>query len=191
MASDNSVSSMSSIYLAGGFHQLQAIDYIKDQITTQGYKVNSNWTKREVIDQTPENKEYFADCDVNELLQSDYIIAIMTDPKYAYRGTFTEIGLGIGSNKNIIIVCDGNVRREKGEIIYSHYCMTNVFYWHKSIIHVSNITEALEFIVDNKSIKTDDNESEDYNFKKEFVDNPIHKSESFESISSIHSTCMR
>lgn len=68
----------------------------------------------------------------------------MNDEKYAYRGTFTELGCALGLEKPINIMCNGKVTYvNETSCTFSHYCMKNVFFWHKDIVHVDNIQDAV------------------------------------------------
>ena len=106
------------------------------------------------------NPDDFAECsrqDVQGVLNADTILVFMTDPKYPYRGTCTEIGVAMGSNKRIIIICDGIcIKRDIGpsdktdqrmddsfEYNFSHFCMQNVFFWDHRIEHVASFGDAL------------------------------------------------
>ena len=88
---------------------------------------------------TPE--EYAKDAlrDTTEVAKADVLLAVMLDDKYAYRGTWTEIGTAIGLGKRIILVCTGlneekRISDERYE--YPYQCMTNVFFWHQVIDYI-------------------------------------------------------
>jgi hypothetical protein len=182
--SDKSNKSNVSIYLSGSNHQIETLRIVSEHLTKTGFEVNSNWIERELVNQSPSEKHTYADCNTNEIIESDYIIAIMTDPKYSYQKTFTEIGIAIGFQKNIIIVCDGNTLIDYNKVTYSHHCMTNIFYWHNSVIRVSSINEAIDILSDDKNHDDSDDDIV-------IDDDKINKSNSFENIAEIHSSCMR
>lgn len=126
-----------------------------EEFNSRQFEICSTWIDRETGDNTSSAQAQDAYLDIKEVLESDVLVAIMDDPEYAYRGTFSEIGCALGANKPIIIFCPGIVtgvisNNEKDSskadepskfdktqrVNYSHKCMTNVFYHHPSIRHV-------------------------------------------------------
>ena len=96
-----------SIYLAGKWSDKEDISKKMTQLIDMGYEITHDWTKNESISREPSELSKFAELDINGVLSADYMIVVMTDTKYAYRGTFTEIGCAIGSGKKILIYCCG------------------------------------------------------------------------------------
>ena len=136
-----------NIYLAGGWKFRADIAPIKLQLESKGYNVVSHWMERENGIVTPDDFQHNANMDIKEVIESNILVCIMTDSKYAYRGTFTEIGCALGQNMPIIIVCPGTkTKLSDNKWEFSHYCQYNVFYWHKNIQHSKDIYEAFEFL---------------------------------------------
>jgi nucleoside 2-deoxyribosyltransferase len=132
------------LYVAGGWKFRDEIAVVKTQFETYGYTITSNWIDRENGLFTPENFENDANMDIKEVTEADVLVAVMTDPEYAYRGTCTEIGCALGQNKPVVIICPGTSKKisdTKWE--FSHYCQRNVFFWHKNITHVLNVDDAV------------------------------------------------
>lgn len=138
---------MKSVYVAGGWEFRVRLKLLMDTIQEKGLTVTSKWIERENGVNTPEALASDANFDISEVCASDYVLAILDDTKYAYRGTFTEIGCALGAGKRVIIVCPGEGEKlSDTRYNYSHYCMTNVFYWHPSIVHVTTVEEAINII---------------------------------------------
>jgi nucleoside 2-deoxyribosyltransferase len=155
------------IYVAGGWkfrNQIKEVMELLDEYKEGGnpvsdhrpFKVISGWITRENGDSSPQalaNDAYF---DFKEIQESDVVFAIMNDPDYSYRGTFTEIGYAIGIKRTVIVWCNGKIRSqstvtnettgevEKVEVNYTHHCMTNVFFHHPEIIQVDSLVKGIQ-----------------------------------------------
>jgi hypothetical protein len=74
-------------------------------------------------------------------------LAVLDDDKYAYRGTFTEVGCAFGQNKSVVILCPGtSTKLSDDRYEYSHYCMTNVFFHHPNAIHATKFDQVVEIL---------------------------------------------
>lgn len=136
-----------SIYVAGGWEFRRRIADINAVLRAQNFKVVSGWVERENGKKTPQDLASDAKFDIEEVREADVLLAIMDDSKYAYRGTFTEIGCALGLKKMIIIVCPGSPEvGEEGTVSYPFYCMTNVFFWHQNIYRVATVEAAVDII---------------------------------------------
>ena len=135
-----------SIYVAGKWGdrvELQKkMDRLRDEFQ---FNVLSGWVERENRINTPEDYSECSKLDIEEVSAADKLLVFMDDPKYAYRGTYCEIGCAIGLGKQVVIVTDA-VATKINETTYdfSHYCMKNVFFWHPNITHVKTIEEAVK-----------------------------------------------
>ena len=122
------------LYLAGKFADRSQInEYIK-QAELVGHTITHNWTTREKAE---DGMEKMAECAANDLhgvIDCDLLVCIMTDPKYPYRGTFTELGAALALNKKVIIINPDP----------KAYCTTNIFYHHHGIAYCNTWAEALE-----------------------------------------------
>lgn len=70
---------------------------------------------------------------------ADVIIALMDDPKYAYRGTFFEIGVAMGLKKKVIVVTP-YLTFDPANVEFHKVC----FYHLQHITHVASLDEALD-----------------------------------------------
>jgi hypothetical protein len=121
------------IYIAGKFNEKQQIREHMNKLEELGHNITHDWTSFETTKTGNEKMAESAVKDLHGVLNADCLVCIMTDPDYAYRGTFSEIGAGLATNKIIIIINDDS----------DAYCTSNVFYHHPSIFHVKTWSEAL------------------------------------------------
>lgn len=112
------------IYLAGALKNREFIRNKMKELEQLGHQITHDWT---IFENIPSIEEFpiRAINDIDGVKNADLLIVIMDDTKYAYRGTFTEIGCALGLNKDIKILCP----HEKS------YCQTNCFYYHPLIEH--------------------------------------------------------
>lgn len=128
-----------SIYIAGKWGDKEDISQKMTQLINMGYKITHDWTKNESVTRDRSELAKFAVLDINGVLSADYMIVIMTDTKYPYRGTFTEIGCAIGAGKKILIYCPDE----------ESYCRTNCFFYHPSINHFDSWDDLVETLKTN------------------------------------------
>jgi nucleoside 2-deoxyribosyltransferase len=128
---------MVKVYLASKWGDRAIIsDYIKE-LQSNGIDISFDWTCNEIHEcKNHEEMAFYAEKDIQGVLDADIVVALILDPTYAYRGTFTEIGCAIGSNKKVCIVCP----LDNADI------HSNVFYWHKSIQHFTSWEAFLLFL---------------------------------------------
>ena len=133
------------LYVAGGWPFRHSINEYVNTLKSLGYEIVSNWISRENGINTISDYEANAQHDIDEVKKCDCLVVCLEDDKYAYRGSYTEIGCALGLNKPIIAICSGTVVHESDSLdSFSHYCMNNVFFWHKNIIRVKSRDEATE-----------------------------------------------
>lgn len=134
------------LYIAGAFKDAEKIAQHNKRFEELGHEVISKWTSREPgAIHNIEMKAQLAACDRDEVVEADALIIDFTDTQYAYRGSFTELGIAAGciacgQNKKIIAICpvEWNEANEA-----SHYCATNVFFSLPEVTLVSTIDEAI------------------------------------------------
>lgn len=151
------------IYVAGAWIHRGDIHTKMEELQENDFIVTSKWPSRE---NTLNNPDAYKECsrlDIEELVNADTVLVFMTDPTYAYRGTFTEIGCAIGSGRRIIIICDGtciipeksspsesniyhNMQHIHQNMTFSHSCMQNIFFWDPLIEHVSSFEDAIKLL---------------------------------------------
>jgi nucleoside 2-deoxyribosyltransferase len=149
-----------SIYVAGAWIHREKLNIKMNKLKDLGFLITSNWPS---FEDKLTNPDDYAECsifDIDGVVTADTVLAIMTDPKYPYRGTYTEIGCAIGSGRRIIVVCDGvcshkknnECENDKYNLSFSHYCMENIFFWDPRIEHVSTFEDAIKLLKGEKLV---------------------------------------
>ena len=112
------------VYVAGAFHHKERVQAIQDFLKEKGFEITHDWTRVELEgERTPQQAANMAKLDTDGVKSADILVVDMTDKEYVYRGSFTEIGIALGKEIPVCIICpDGPAR-----------CKSNVFYWHPSI----------------------------------------------------------
>jgi len=125
-----------SVYVAGKWTDKDTIAMKMNQIEKLGYDISHKWINYEPTGKY--NKSTLADYDLKGVQNCDLLIVVMDDPLYAYRGTFTEVGIALGLGKKIYIF-DPNE---------NSYSSTNVFYHHPSIKHFNKWDDIMQMLED-------------------------------------------
>lgn len=132
------------LYVAGKWGDREEIDRLMDQLETRGHQITHRWTRFEqhdqgsqtLVDNLPYSVDHLSHAavfDIRGVQEAEMVLVFMTDPKYAYRGSFTEIGCALGLNKQVFVVCpDENA-----------YCRTNCFFHHPNITCFADVETAL------------------------------------------------
>lgn len=139
-------------YLAGKCSEKETIRRIIAELEAMGHSVTHDWTQRVQVpgeidphrgrEYVPDEEEptwllgRSAELDIEGIREADFAIFLMTDPEYAYRGTFTELGCALGLQKPCLILCP----------FVKGYCQSNCFYYHPAITHVSSEQEMREWV---------------------------------------------
>jgi hypothetical protein len=121
---------MVRIYVAGKWSEKELIRGYMSQLIKLGHKITHDWTSYE--SNTANTKADMAFKDVQGVAFADVIV--MDDPKYAYRGSFTELGAALGLLKDVYIICPDK----------DSECRTNVFFHHPDITHAVSWEEFLD-----------------------------------------------
>ena len=121
------------IYVAGKYAEKEEARRVMELIRQRGHTISYDWTQHKE-DRTPENLLKAADLDVQGVVTADLVFMLFTDPKYAYRGTFTELGAALATKKRICIVCP----HEQAS------CRENCFFYASGIEHYATLQEALD-----------------------------------------------
>ena len=131
---------MKKFYLISKFSTKDIIREKIKEVEKIGFEVTHNWTLPENYQQ-PKSKQ--VEEDINGVIKADFIISIINNEKYHYRGSFAEIGAAIATNKTIYLVTDN---LEKGS---ASHC----FLFHKNIIRFQTWESLIKFLKDNKNRK--------------------------------------
>lgn len=129
------------VYLAGKFGDKDGPMAAKrDQIRAAGIVITHDWmTYERPGPRTPDVLGDYAFKDIQAVKDAHVVVFVMDDPKYAYRGSFTELGAALALGKQIFMYTP------EGD----HHCKSNVFWNHPLIRHYtewSKIIERLELL---------------------------------------------
>lgn len=112
-------------YVAGKWHDKGTVQNVMREIRTGGHVVTHDWTTYEIKYTDEEERMRIAAAkDIEGVCDCDVLIAIMIDPDYAYRGTFTEIGAAIALGKKAYVIGPKTTAAAQ-----------NCFWWHPDIVH--------------------------------------------------------
>jgi len=119
-----------SVYVAGAWKHRKDMHQIMQNLNSLGYRITRWWASDDENElRYPKDYMRCSALGLQGIELADTVIAFLTDPEYEYKGTFTEIGYGLGMDKRIIIVCDGICEKtDHDAITFSHTCMNNVFF---------------------------------------------------------------
>lgn len=120
------------IYVAGKFFDRVQIRKYMDELECMGFIISHDWCTYE--SNSSNRRADMARLDINGVKDADIVVILMTDPKYAYRGSFTELGTALALNKTVYIICDDPKSQ----------CCTNVFFHHPNIIHLNSWPDFLD-----------------------------------------------
>jgi hypothetical protein len=116
------------VYLAGEFHSPLIPKYYERLSSIEGVKITHNWTL-----ERDKPREEAAQFDIEGVCSCHIFLAVMDNPTYPYRGTFTELGAALALGKPILLVSP--------ETPYID-ASSNCFFWHPSIFHLSSFEAA-------------------------------------------------
>jgi len=113
------------IYVAGGYKHRMAIRAFVDTIESTGlYKQPRRWFD---VEETDETHAQSATADMDAVRSAELVVAVIDDPDYAYRGTWTEVGAAVALNKRVVIIGPRTTASAR-----------NVFWHHPAITHVES-----------------------------------------------------
>lgn len=123
------------VWISGAFRHRERMSELIDRVRQMGYIITHDWTRVEKsANPTPQEMSTYAKFDIDGVKNADIAVAVLEDPDYLYRGTYTEIGCALGAMKPTHIVWpydldDQNYQEKNAQII---------FFWHPDItIHKS------------------------------------------------------
>ena len=132
------------IFVSGKFADKPLIKTKMTELQELGYILTHDWTIHETNHNGVSNKTNAAINDINGIKACDIQIIIISDDKYPYRGTFTELGCSLGLEKQVLILCS----------FKKAYCMTNPFYYHPLVKHYESWSDLLvELELESKKLK--------------------------------------
>lgn len=117
-----------TIYVAGGYKHRIKIRAFVCQLEVSGmFQQQRRWFDVESGQETPAES---AHADLEAVRAADLVVAVMDDPEYAYRGTWTEVGAALALQKPVVIIGPNTTESAR-----------NVFWHHKDVRHVPTIED--------------------------------------------------
>lgn len=127
---------MVKIFVSGKFFDKEVISSFMDIFRNMGHEITHDWTKFEGYNPDDEDLKLSGKNDIDGVKNCDIHIIIFSDPEYAYRGTFAELGCSLGLGKRVMIFSgpkNGSYMRVP-------------FYHHPLVEHYHNFDELLNKI---------------------------------------------
>jgi nucleoside 2-deoxyribosyltransferase len=97
------ITNMEKFYVASSFRNLEAVRYVANHLTSEGYIHTYDWTKnakgKEEQTFTFEDLEEIAQKEKNGVLEADLIVVLLPGGK----GTHIELGIALGQGKRIFL----------------------------------------------------------------------------------------
>ena len=148
------------IYVAGSSVDRVPVRVVQRTLIEHGFVITHDWTSCEAVDpagpETPEERgarwARYGEHDLKGVMDAEYVVLVFTDPDYAYRGTCTELGIALGSNKKIIalhvttdsVFVGGGGGGGGGQSGDSKAYLRNPFMWIPQVRHFYCTTKTLE-----------------------------------------------
>ena len=112
-------------YIGGKWYDKKAIQSVMQQVRQAGHTITHDWTTYEAKYTDKAQKMTVCSAkDIEGVRNCDIFVALMTDPEYPYRGTFTELGAAIALGKMVYVIGPKTTA-----------AASNCFWWHPRIVH--------------------------------------------------------
>lgn len=116
-----------SIYVAGKWADKEYIHQQIQLFESYGFTITHNWTQVEQEEiSTDDERAGFAAADINGVVAADYAIFLITDEKYPYRGSCSELGAALATETPVIVVDPFENSGFRTNIFSKHYLVTRV-----------------------------------------------------------------
>ena len=129
------------VYVAGAWHRKPQVKALMQVIEEKCWStVTHDWTQIEDRIYEDDEKELArsrecAALDVQGVRDANFVVVLMDQEEYSYRGSFCELGVALGSEKPVYVLCDKDWRSMKAAEV--------VFFHHPNVIHVQSQVELL------------------------------------------------
>jgi len=114
----------------------QAMEELK---RTANITITHDWTQAENGIRSAEDSRHWSILDVDGVKAADAVVALLYEPLYHYRGTWTEVGVALGLGKPVLLYCpwlsaypDDHPDRAKtpaGNVFFYHPGVATVTTW--------------------------------------------------------------
>ena len=122
------------IYVGGAYGNKKNVQNLIDNLKAKGHTITHDWT-RVVKHDTKESKMQEAVNDINGVKNATLVVIIMDDPNYAYRGTWTEMGAAMATDKHILVITNG-MDTEKIKNVFIHHPNVSFVAYYDDLIRV-------------------------------------------------------
>lgn len=120
------------LYVAGKFGDKEKIAAAIKKLEALGHTITHNWT----LDHKFRGKNEEAQADASGVMKAEALVVFMDDINYPYRGSWTEIGIALGSGIPIYMVTTSEFQIGQ----------KNVFFHHPSIKKMWTFPEVIGYI---------------------------------------------
>ena len=124
------------IFVSGKWTEKQSIRIKMNELEEMGHQITFDWTSFEEEGDGPEKMRQAGINDINGVRDAQILISDMSDPDYAYRGTFCELGCALALDKPVFLLCPNP------EAI----CRQQPFFYHPNVHHFTSWTDLLSVL---------------------------------------------
>lgn len=130
-----------TVYVAGKWSTKDVIKQRMNELEAMGFKVTHDWTTYE--SDKNNSRQDMADKDIQGVTTADMYVGILDDPSYPYRGSFTELGAALATQRlrpeyRIYVICPFHKNPPS-----TRNCTTNCFFHASGITHLTSWDELL------------------------------------------------
>lgn len=133
------------LYVAGKWAHRDKLLIMANNLESLGHTITHKWMEVENHLDTMDlrktaDRGQLALADTKAVEAADVMVVIIDDADYAYRGTFCEVGVAIGTGTPIVLL-------EDIDIPIGSKVDTNIFFRHPAIEHVKSWDDVIAFLI--------------------------------------------
>lgn len=130
---------MTKIYIAGRFALKTQIGILGEQLEKKGYEMSIKWwdiEQKHASDRTHDESFDVGLAEYLGVINADYVVALVDNADYPYRGTLTELGIAMGKyatnhiseiKKRVFVLTKPDFTNKNCSILcVPHIALTNV-----------------------------------------------------------------
>lgn len=127
-----------NFYIASGLENGTKVREVRDILRAVGGECTYDWTEHGSVQAAPgedgsDRYAVTAGCEAQGVLGADVVVVLLPGA----RGTHVELGVGIGSNKPVVLLA------ERDDLLLNTAGRDCVFYWHQNVTRVRTLAELL------------------------------------------------
>ncbi len=124
--SESPIQNYRKIYVAGKWMDKELIHTYIKQFEEKGYTITHDWTQIETGDvHTQEELAGFAAADIKGVVDADALVTIITDISYPYRGSCSELGAALATNKKVFVLNLANTHTGYHSNIFAKHALVS------------------------------------------------------------------